>query len=192
MTKFFALFALSLVLVPGCANDAGRPDSTDTQPVIACGSSELRLNTHDGCAPMDAAAVPDPDNGSCLCMLGYAWNGSQCTMLADCACQGTDCDKLMTDRDACEAAHASCTEQVASPPRLTCGDSKRFSSTYEGCAPMDAKAVDGEDGACPCMLGFAWNGTACSMLSNCACEGADCDKLMNDKDACEAAHASCH
>ena len=191
MTKSLILSAISLVLTLGCAEDRPGSEPTGEEPVIACGSEELRVNTHDACAPMDAVAAPDPDNGSCYCFLGYAWNGSECAMLADCACKGADCDKLTLDKAVCEAAHSSCIDQTTPPPRLTCSDTKRFSTTHDACAPMAAKAVDGEGGACACLLGYAWDGTQCTMLANCACEGADCDKLTLDKAACEAAHASC-
>lgn len=106
MTKSLTLATLALVFAFGCAEDTQESESS-TPPVIACGSSELRQSTHDVCAPMDAEAV-DGEGGGCWCMLGYAWNGSECVMLANCACEGTDCSKLTLDKADCEAAHSSC------------------------------------------------------------------------------------
>ena len=58
-------------------------------------------------------------------------------------------------------------------------------------APMDATAVGDSVSHCSCILGFAWNGTACVELGDCACVGADCDKLTQDQAACAASHATC-
>ena len=56
---------------------------------------------------------------------------------------------------------------------------------------MDATAVEDENGACLCFFGFAWNGEDCVALNNCACEGADCDKLTESLEDCQAEHQSC-
>jgi hypothetical protein len=75
---------------------------------LACNDPGLFAGTHDACAPMDAAAAPDPELGSCFCFLGYAWDGSACVALNDCFCEGQDCDKLTQTQQDCETAHAAC------------------------------------------------------------------------------------
>jgi hypothetical protein len=193
MTKSPKLVLVALAFTMGCAQASHGPDTTEGAPVIACGSAELQQQTHDSCGAMDAKAVGDPENGSCACLLGYAWNGTDCAMLTDCFCEGADCDKLTMDKAACEAAHASCTEAVpTASQRLACSDPQRLSHTHDSCGALDANAVgDPENGSCACLLGYVWNGTDCAMLTDCFCEGADCDKLTMDKSECEAAHASC-
>jgi hypothetical protein len=192
----FLSFSLSLlVFPPGCS---GAPESPPAQPaepseekILACGSSALRMSSHGACEAMDAVAIPDPDYGSCACLLGYAWNGSACVMLGDCSCKGNDCDKLTMDKGECEAAHAQC-GNTPSVPHLSCSDSRLRTAHHDACPPMDAKATpDPEYGGCLCFLGYAWNGSSCVGLADCFCEGADCDKLTMDKAECEVAHAQC-
>lgn len=155
---------------------------------LACGSSQLFAYEHDACGAMDAKAAPD-EHGDCFCMLGFAWNGTACEPLANCRCVGEDCDKLSETQDQCEQAHAAC---GAEPQRLHCGSTQLFAFDHDACGAMDARAVPDADGqSCYCFLGFAWNGSACEGLADCACEGADCDKLSETQEACEAAHAAC-
>jgi hypothetical protein len=154
---------------------------------IACGSAALHQGKHDVCAPMDVRAVGDDHGNPCDCLLGYAWNGSECTELADCACQGSDCDKLTETLEQCQAQHAVCSR----PQRLSCGSSALYKKTHDQCDPMDATAVGNGDLACPCFLGFAWNGRQCVGLGNCSCVGADCNKLTQTIEECQAKHAGC-
>jgi hypothetical protein len=139
---------------------------------------------------MDASDSHDPATGPCDCFLGYAWNGEACVGLGDCACAGDDCDKLTQTQQECETAHAAC--GGAPSKTLSCGSGLLFSFTHDQCAPMDA--VDWHDpatGPCDCYLGWAWNGTACFALGDCACAGSDCDKLTETQEECEGAHATC-
>jgi hypothetical protein len=75
---------------------------------IDCGSAALYAAAHHRCEPMQVEASPDPEYGSCLCFLGYAFNGSDCVALTDCYCAGEDCGRLTRTRDECEELHASC------------------------------------------------------------------------------------
>ncbi len=96
------------------------------------------------------------------------------------------------DHAECVAAHAACAEPVTTPPRTKCGDIQSVLPAHDACTPMDAKAVgDAENGSCACVLGYAWNGTECTLLTDCFCEGADCNKLTMDHAECVAAHSSC-
>jgi hypothetical protein len=74
---------------------------------LHCGNTALYAEVHGACAAMDAQAAGD-EFGHCLCLLGYAWNGTECVSLADCQCIGDDCDKLTETIEACQAAHAEC------------------------------------------------------------------------------------
>jgi hypothetical protein len=53
---------------------------------------------------------------------------------------------------------------------------------------MDAT---GYDNSCQCIVGWAWDGTACRGVGGCACIGVDCANLYSTDTACAAAHASC-
>ena len=137
---------------------------------------------------MDAQAAADSSGGHCNCFLGFAWDGAQCVGLGDCACAGADCDKLALTIDDCQAAHLAC----APKPQLTCGSAQLHANTHSACAAMDAAAsADGSGAHCNCMLGYAWDGAKCVGLGDCACTGADCDKLASTLQQCQAAHTAC-
>jgi len=55
------------------------------------------------------------------------------------------------------------------------------------CAPMDASG----EGFCDLFLGWAWIPGDCVPLGGCDCVGADCDRLFDQEDECEAAFADC-
>lgn len=82
---------------------AAHADCETESAVFSCGSAELNAFEHDSCAAMDATV-----QGECYCALGFAWNGSECEMLAGCECVGQDCDSLSLSLDECEAAHGGC------------------------------------------------------------------------------------
>jgi hypothetical protein len=158
-----------------------------SKPTLQCGSAALHSQTSNACGAMDAKAVGDA-NGHCLCIMGFAWDGSQCVALGDCACEGADCSKLTETIEECQAAHATCSNQLA----LSCGSSALYSKSHDVCGAMDVKDQPDENGNhCKCMMGFAWNGTECVGLGDCACVGADCDKLTETIEACQAQHLSC-
>jgi hypothetical protein len=123
-------------------------------------------------------------------MLGYAWNGTECVGLGDCACEGADCDKLTQSIEECEAEHVSCIAPSGSG--IQCGDPALHAIVYDRCEPMDAIAAPDDSGAgCYCWLGYAWNGSECVGLGNCQCLGEDCNKLFEDIEECQAVHAGC-
>ncbi|MGC4121334.1 MAG: hypothetical protein QM765_43510 [Myxococcales bacterium] len=160
---------------------------TTCKPTFQCGSSALNAQSHDACGAMDAQASGDAAGTHCYCLLGYAWDGKDCVGLGDCACVGTDCDKLETTREACLAKHTSCAK-----PSIQCGSSALNAQSHDVCGAMDAQAAgDGSGAHCNCMLGYAWNGSDCVGLGDCACVGADCDKLETSRETCLAKHQSC-
>jgi len=144
-----------------------------------CGSAMLHELTHDVCDAMDAAG-----EGLCNCMLGFAWDGSECVGLAGCECVGNDCNQLSETAAECAAAHDTC---GATPPDYSCGSAMLYQNPDDICDPMDATAQD----PCFCMLGYAWDGSACVVLGGCECVGSDCDGLYETEQECVTAHASC-
>ncbi len=155
-------------------------------PRMACGNMLLFSSSDDVCDAMDAVAVGTED-GHCNCILGFAWNGSECMTLADCACEGSDCDKLTSSAEECQSQHSVCT---LTPTTLTCGSPALHQNTHDVCEPMD---ITGQ-GICNCTsMGWMWNGSACVQLSDdfCTCVGSDCDKLTETLEECQNQHASC-
>lgn len=166
----------------GCEEADGEPSATRME----CGSAALYESSHGLCEGMDAEAVGN-EGGDCLCLLGYAWDGTRCVALGNCACEGRDCDKLTETLEDCQSRHASCGQL-----ELACGSDALYESSHDLCGPMDAKAVGDEQGDCRCFLGYGWDGEQCVALANCACVGRDCDKLTATLEECETQHASCN
>jgi len=54
------------------------------------------------CGPQDARSA-----GGCLEVIGYAWNGFYCAAV-NCACEGTECDRLFRSAAACQLEHDDC------------------------------------------------------------------------------------
>ena len=71
---------------------------------------------------------------------------------------------------------------------ISCGSSTLHAAPHEQCDAMD---VASDEGGCHCMMGFYWDGADCVGLGGCSCVGADCDKLAESLEECEASHASC-
>jgi hypothetical protein len=55
------------------------------------------------------------------------------------------------------------------------------------CAPNDAIAI----GDCNVVLGFAWDGRACSPLVGCTCRGSECIIMKNSEFECIAVYRRC-
>ena len=165
---------------PGAPGSGGGGGSAPVSPQpIACGSPALHAATHQVCETMDVAS----DGQDCHCMVGFYWDGSACAGLNGCGCVGTDCDKLTETEQECLDNHAGCSE----PPVYSCGSPAPFTYVHDVCEPMDATG----DGMCNCMIGAAWNGSACVGIAGCECLGSDCDKLAPTFAECEANHAAC-
>lgn len=180
--------ALIAALAFGCSNSGEESPVTGTgDQTLQCGSSALHAATHDSCDAMDAKASPDDSGSSCFCMLGFAWDGSGCVALGDCQCKGEDCDKLSASQEECLQKHAACEPA----PSFHCGSTAMFAKAHDACEAMAVKEVGANGDHCDCMLGYAWNGSECVGLGDCACEGADCDKLTKTIEECQQKHASC-
>lgn len=182
------LMLLSVILLTGgfggCLEPTEEP-TVDDDVTLECGDAALYSFDHDGCEAMDAVG-----DGACYCALGFAWNGSGCDMVAGCECAGEDCDSLTESEEACLAAHESCREEDPDDPPtpgFMCSSEALFSADHEVCDAMDAVG----DESCWCVLGFAWNGSECEMLTGCECLGSECDSLTHSIEECEAAHDTC-
>lgn len=173
----------------GSADDAG-PGPVDAAP------DPVDAARQDGGVPRDAAA--EGDGGapaeSCGGFVGLA-----------CSDPGQFCD---WEPNTCGAADASgtCRDRPrACAPIIApvCGcDGRTYGSECAAhaagvdvaspgpcdvdCAPDDARGV----GFCGTIVGIAWNGTDCTWLSGCSCEGRDCGRYTSLEE-CEAAHAAC-
>jgi hypothetical protein len=107
-----------------------------------------------------------------MVLSGASWDGVRCNELGSgCGCVGADCGTVFADLASCQAATAACTPVA------------------EECRRQEAIA----HGACGAYFTqVRWNGRGCVELGGgCGCEGADCQGLYADKDACERDHAAC-
>ncbi len=66
-------------------------------------------------------------------------------------------------------------------------DVARSGACDDPCTPEDAAAV----GACDAVLGWYWDGSACTGLVGCSCRGVDCARIAATSSACVASHVSC-
>ena len=71
---------------------------------VSCGrlpkvAGQGRNRTADTRIFMQAEAIPDPEHGSCFCVLAYAFNGVEFVALTDCSCSGEDCSRLTRRND---------------------------------------------------------------------------------------------
>lgn len=81
-----------------------------------------------------------------------------------------------------------CTGACPPPPDagVTCG-APRSQLERPPCAPATPTL---DPMICRCILGYAWDGSACASLANCHCY-AGCDEVYMTREACLAAHAHC-
>jgi len=116
---------------------------------------------HEGCGPQDARGV-----GPCDMIVGIFWDGLRCRYQSGCSCEGADCSGKYDSIAACYRAH------------LDCGSV---------CDRMEVRGI----GSCEMVLGWFWDGLRCRALSGCECGGADCDRLYQGPDECEADVSGC-
>jgi hypothetical protein len=56
------------------------------------------------CAPTDATSPPNGGFGTgCRIVFGWGWDGSKCYPIVGCVCAGRDCNRLIPDRNTCQA-----------------------------------------------------------------------------------------
>lgn len=104
----------------------------------------------------------DPNGyGACEMILGYAFDGQQCTLVSGCGCE-PDCNAFFDTEQACREA---CDLPVG---------------------PVCRALTDGDYGVCARFLGYAFNGRDCVGMSGCGCE-PDCDAFFETRHACRAA-----
>lgn len=82
----------------------------------------------------------------------------------------------------------ACLEPEHTPPDpIECGDPGLYMSLHDSCEPMEATG----DGACHCMLGYAWTGGGCEAVTGCECTGVDCVSLTETEQECIDIHGGC-
>lgn len=210
-----ALVALASSCTPivtlGTVPDAGPP--VDTSP--GCGALAVRLTngtctvwgwngsaTRGDCVPMAGCDCVGPDCGrlrptreECLAINTSCWNAT-CSLADPTACPMNfycahdDCSGLGT----CRPVPTDC---AAEPVSTVCGCSNmayvsacRAHQAFEDvsahltcgvCNGLDASGV----GSCMDVLGWRWDGAACTPVVGCACVGTQCLLLAPTQADCE-------
>lgn len=152
-----------------CAPDD--PDCVETDVVKACNEAGACVaDTGDLCGK-DLCAEVDCPNSAPFCEDNIAYGGVY---------------------SECNPATGECLIAPGMPPQdcteegLTCEKGQCVEGKGD-CAALDAVGV----GSCDAYFGVTWNGSECVGVSGCDCEGADCDKLYQEVEACQKAHAEC-
>jgi hypothetical protein len=110
----------------------------------------------------------------------------------DLAASGAPADAVAAGNEALNAA-GILAAGVHVPIVGPAGRGRDFSATEfylrvpSSCRAQDARGV----GPCDRFFGYAWDGQACVGISGCSCEGADCERLYQSLEACQAAHRAC-
>ncbi len=194
----------------GGTNDDGGGGGVSCGPVtcavgmVCCNESCGICTPPDGScidlACVDAGGATDRDAGGSLSICG-GFAGAVCRRgewcdYPDGSCGGSDgagvcrgtpesCPRIFDPVCGCDGRDYTneCVANMAGvdvASRWTC-------SGGGACDPMEARGV----GACAAFFGYGWNGSTCTGISGCSCEGADCDALYSDLDECNRAFASC-
>lgn len=61
-----------------------------------------------GCGTARCMTPPIELQGACDAVLGYAWDGAQCTEVSGCACVGEGCGEVFPTRAECREHHDAC------------------------------------------------------------------------------------
>ena len=99
------------------------------------------------------------DFGLCELLLGWGFNGSECVPYSGCDCEPF-CHAFFPSPAECEAACAP---------------------APDGCDPAAAEA---DYGPCRLVLGYAFNGSECVLISGCSCEPY-CESIHETMEMCE-------
>ena len=93
--------------------------------------------------------------GNCEMVLGWGYTGDDCTLISGCSCE-PDCEHFFSTYRECN---------------ITCN---------EPCKELDPTGY----GPCAMVIGWAFTGTNCELISGCSCE-PDCDYFFNSQAECE-------
>ena len=100
--------------------------------------------------------VINPDGyGPCDMVLGWAFTGHDCTLVSGCSCE-PDCEHF-------HDTYAECAKNCL----------------YSPCKEIDPYGY----GDCEMVLGWAYNGSECQLVSGCSCE-PDCEHFYPTRNAC--------
>ena len=68
-----------------------------------CSKGQSHCGATPSCKPMDVKGV-----GACKMLLGWYYDGKQCTSLGGCSCAGADCGDLYKTSGDCQSAYKAC------------------------------------------------------------------------------------
>ncbi|MCA9582641.1 MAG: hypothetical protein KC416_12660 [Myxococcales bacterium] len=171
------LFSVSLLVLAlaGCTSGTSSSDpagSTFQKSFFGSGKFDSTL---EGKICADAGLPPGCD----ICdALGYYGDGECDTF---CAQADSDCGQACVSDINCPAVY--CITTPCPQPKCIGGECRLLT----GCEAQDATGT----GLCEAFFGYAWNGFACTGLSGCSCEGADCGKTFGSQSECEQAYGQC-
>jgi hypothetical protein len=100
--------------------------------------------------------------------------GGQCWWFPS-ICEDPGFEYFFEGDDACQNGYPECVTVPTEPP-------------VEGCEAMDA--IEGVGPNCDAIARYAWNGAKCFPIA-CNCQGEDCERLYDSRDACENHWAGC-
>lgn len=141
------------------------PDSTEPDAAVdvvpdSTPDVEPDVPEEDTGTGSDCVTVPeDTDFGLCELLLGWGYNGSSCVPYSGCSCEPF-CHAFFGSPAECDAACAP---------------------APDGCNP-DAATAD--YGPCRLVLGYAFDGVECVLISGCSCE-PHCDSIHPTEVECE-------
>jgi hypothetical protein len=180
------------IAIGGCSC-AGADCGQLTQSAEACQKAHSGCGAYQPCAgkvcgdqcstcPPGDPGCPKPSGPSyCdqsgVCSQAAPTCGLACKSDFDCPQTGTPCQVCPDGSTAC--AGFKCIANQCQFEQQTCGPPT--------CAPQAAFGV----GGCEVLLGWVWDGTQCSPLSGCSCQGPDCGALAQDPDTCNKLHDGC-
>jgi hypothetical protein len=113
------------------------PSCEDLCNVVACqvcwdGSSVCSVGQciEEVCTLVGDACPPEPGcdpaqakgQGACAEVLGFVWDGDDCTGIAGCSCVGANCNQVFPTHDQCMGVHAACVSPPSPCSGKPCGE----------------------------------------------------------------------
>jgi len=126
----------------------------------------------DACSGPCRPTVFEGSGGDCAAHV-WAWDGSGCAETAHCACTSGECERVFATAVECLTANDECMgpDPVPDP---SCAPTT-FETTVGACV---------EDS-------YVWNGAECESVRHCGCGAGECNRIYDDYQSCEIAHAAC-
>lgn len=174
-----SLLACGLALGVAACNGESMPAPADTGVDVAPADTSVDVAPAD--VPSDVASdVPSDAAGCQIPGYGECARGTSCT-IGNCP-DGTpiSCFCSLDGQPRCTGA--------CPPPDggITCGEARGAATTTR----CTAATMTLDPMTCRCILGWHWDGSACTSSARCRCL-AGCDQLYPTREACAAAYAHC-